>query len=126
MKLLALLILFVSSSLHAAEQSQDQVLKNLFQDKQYKSAQAYLDILLQQKTFDSPEEKIRLLLMNALAAGYAKNFARAYQLLEEGRNLLEWTGFRDRLTYDTKSRERISQSIELLAHDLRAMEGSLP
>jgi hypothetical protein len=62
--------------------------------------------------------------MNSLAAGYSRDFQRAYRLLEEARNLLEWSEFRGRFKYDTKARERIFQSIELLAYDLRTLEAN--
>lgn len=127
MRFKRLILLFVGfwivSDLSAASlQTQDEVVRKLFQDGNFKSAQLYLDTLLQLKTFSNPEERIRVTLLDSLAAGHAGNFERSYELLAEARNLLEWSGFRDRLTYNTKARERISQSIELLAHDLRALE----
>jgi hypothetical protein len=107
-----------------SESVQDEIVRGFFKNSNYKSAQIYLDMLLQQQNFRAPEAKIRLLLMNSLAAGYSRDFQRAYRLLEEARNLLELSEFRGRFKYDAKARERIFQSIELLAYDLRTLEAN--
>ena len=118
----AFLLLALSPAQSSAQLAQGQIIQSFFEGQNYKGAQIYLDMLLQQKTFRNLEEKIRLVLMNSLASAYSRDFAKSYRLLDEAKDLLEWSGFQDTLTYDQGARQRIEQSIEIVFHDIRKLE----
>ncbi len=106
------MLLMFSFSAHAQRMSPvDDIVRSWFKEGRPGAAAAFLDATIRISHRESSEEKIRLLLLSAVA--HAENKEEVF----------EWTGFRERLTYDDNARARIRSSIDLVLHDLRRAEG---
>ena len=125
MKLKAIVALSLASlSLHAQRISpEDDIVRRWLFEGKAPAAAAFLDATLLISDDRAPEEKIRLFLLNAVAHAEMGSYTSAYRRVRQAEDLLEWTSFRDRLTYDDKARDRIRSSIDLTLHDIRRSEG---
>lgn len=125
MRSVAILVLsFASLGLFAQRISpEDDIVRRWLSEGKAPAAAAFLDATLLISDDRPPEEKIRLFLLNAIAHAEMGSYPSAYRRVRQAEDLLEWTSFRDRLTYDDKARDRIRSSIDLTLHDIRRAEG---
>lgn len=112
-----------TQALHAQKLSaEDVVVRNWIIAGKPAAAAAFLDASVLVAEPRDAEERIRLLLLSAVAHAESGDFTSAYQRTRQAEELLEWTSFQDRLTYDDKARNRIRASVELVLHDIRQAE----
>ncbi|MEO5666871.1 MAG: hypothetical protein ABIR96_02305 [Bdellovibrionota bacterium] len=124
MKLFAVLFAVLSLSCRAQKLSpEDDIVRRWISEGKAPAAAAFLDAAILISDNRLPEDKIRLFLLNAVAQAESGSFNTAYRRVRQAEDLLEWTGFKDRLTYDEKARNRIRSSIDLVLHDVREAEG---
>ena len=102
---------------------EDDIVRRWLAEGKASAAAAFLDATLLISDDRAPEERIRLFLLNAVAQAETGAYTAAYRRVRQAEDLLEWTSFRDRLTYDDKARDRIRSSIDLTLHDIRRAEG---
>jgi hypothetical protein len=103
----------------------DDVARSWIREGRASAAAAFLDAVILISDQQTAQERIRLFLLSAVAHAESRRFGDAYQRVRQAEDLLEWSGFRDHLTYDDKARARIRSSIDLVLHDLRRAEGKI-
>lgn len=124
MKPLLLLILVMSMPAFAQKISvEDDIVRRWLAEDKAPAAAAFLDASILIGESRAPEERIRLYLLSAITHAQTGHFTNSYRRVRQAEDLLEWSRFRDRLTYNEKARDRIRSSIDLVLHDIRASEG---
>jgi hypothetical protein len=119
------LIFLNSQKVESSVAVRNDVIVQMFSEGRYRMAAAYVDSILLIKDKEKLEEKIRLLLIAALADGHLGDFSKAYSRVNQARELFIWSGFRESITYNESARRRIESSLELVMFDLRNMESLL-
>jgi|GEM_PF-3312424 len=120
---LAFLALASSSAYSQKMSVENDIVKRWLAEDKAPAAAAFLDASILVGDSSTPEERIRLYLLSAIAHAQTGHFVNSYRRVRQAEDLLEWSSFKDRLTYDSKSRDRIRSSIDLVLHDLRSFEG---
>jgi hypothetical protein len=109
------MVLLVSGMLHAQRlRPEDDVVRKWLTEDKAPAAAAFLDAVVLISDQLPQEERVRLLLLNAVTQAETKNFQRAYRRVRQAQDLL------DSLVSPNASRMR--SSVELVLHDIRRAE----
>jgi len=123
--LLSFGFLFSFSCLAQKLSPEDEIARRWIREGRAGAAAAFLDASVLVSELRSAEERVRLLLLSAVAHGESGTFETAYRRVREAEDLLESPGFLSRFGHNERARDRVRASLELVLHDIRGAQAQV-